>query len=288
MKIDLHCHSHYSDGQLSPAELVLRAQNMQVDVLALTDHDTVAGIDELIEAQTLQKRPMSIVPGVEISTLWHGFDIHVLGLGVAHQDSAFLQRLSDQSQVRQERALKIAEKLAKCGVPDCFEMAQRFAGKGQISRSHFARALVSQQIVNDAQEAFKRYLGKGKKAHVKANWMSIEDAVKTIHDAKGQAVLAHPGHYDMTAKWLRRLVSEFAQAGGDGMEVNHPHLAPSKQQLITELALQHNLKGSSGSDFHFPSRWTELGKNLQMPDAIQPLWHNWTQVTGQQTPLQAQ
>lgn len=275
MKIDLHCHSYYSDGQLSIAELVDRAHNMQVDVLALTDHDTVQGVEELIKVQAKQKRKMHIVSGVEVSTSWHGFDIHILGLNVDHHNETFLAQLHEQSLRRQQRAIKIDKKLQKAGVEGALELAQRYAGKGQISRSHFARALVSMQVVRDPQDAFKRYLGKGKKAHVAPVWITIEQAVEMIHAANGQAVLAHPGHYDMTAKWLRRLVGEFAEFGGDAMEVNHPHLAESKGQLITELALQHNLKGSSGSDFHFPSRWTELGKNLTMPEQIEPLWQNW-------------
>lgn len=275
MKIDLHCHSHYSDGQLSVSELINRAHNMQVDALALTDHDTVDGVQELMDLQSQQKRQMHIVSGVEISTSWHGFDIHILGLNVDHTDPTFLAQLAKQSERRRERALKIDEKLQKAGIDGAFELASRYAGKGQISRSHFARALVALQAVSDPQQAFKRYLGKGKRAHVAPQWMTIEQAVECIQQAGGQAVLAHPGHYDMTAKWLRRLVSQFAECGGDGIEANHPHLAPVKQSLITELALQYELKGSSGSDFHFPSRWTELGKNLTMPEQIEPLWQNW-------------
>lgn len=273
MKIDLHCHSYYSDGQLSPSELIDRAHNMQVDTLALTDHDTVAGVQEMIDYQAQQKRAMHLVPGVELSTGWHGFDIHVLGLGVDHHNQRFLQRLELQSQTRQQRAVKIEDKLQKCGIQGVFQQAKVYAGKGQITRAHFARAMVSLRCVKDADEAFKKYLGKGKKAHVSPDWIAPQTAVEWIHDAGGQAVLAHPGHYDMTAKWLRRLVEEFSAMGGDGIEVSHGHLAKPKQLLIEQLAREWDLAASVGSDFHFPGRWTELGKSHPVPAGLTPVWN---------------
>lgn len=275
MKIDLHSHTHYSDGQLSPKELIDRAHNMQVDVLAITDHDTVEAIQEALDYQALQKRPLQIVAGVELSTSWHGFDIHILGLKVDHLCQAFLENLDTQAQERDSRAHRIAEKLAKAGVADIYPEAKRLAGKGQMSRAHFARAMVNRGEVRDAESAFQKYLGKGKRAHVKPTWISISEAVKWIHQAGGKAVLAHPGHYDMSTKWLRRLLSEFTLAGGNGMEVNHSHLSPQKRELLKQLALEHRLEASAGSDFHFPGRWTELGRHLTLPDELTPVWHNW-------------
>ncbi|WP_343856063.1 PHP domain-containing protein [Aliiglaciecola litoralis] len=279
MKIDLHCHSYHSDGLLTPQELLARAHNMQVDVLALTDHDTVAGIQPLIEEQQKYKRSLEIISGVEISTSWHSFDIHIIGLKVDHHNQTFLQRLQQQTQRREIRAQKIDSKLAKAGVHGILEVAKELAGVGQITRAHFARAMVKQQVVSDNEAAFKKYLGKGKKAHVKPEWITMQEAIAWIHDAGGRAVLAHPGHYDMTSKWLRRLVAEFSQAGGDGIEANHPHLAPAKRAIIEELSIEHGLLASSGSDFHFPSRWTELGKNLKMSDKLTPVWHDWQPIT---------
>ena len=111
-----------------------------------------------------------------------------------------------------------------------------------------------------------------------AQWPDIQDAVRWIQAAGGQAVLAHPAHYDMTTKWLRRLVSEFAEAGGDAMEVAFPGLQPTKQQLLVDIAHEHGLLGSAGSDFHFPSRWTELGRNLTIDTRLTPVWHQWPHV----------
>ncbi|WP_334050165.1 PHP domain-containing protein [Alteromonas gracilis] len=278
MKIDLHSHTKYSDGHLTPEELILRAHTMQVDVLALTDHDTVAGLDEAHATQAKQKRSLTIIDGVEISTTWHGFDIHIVGLNVDRQCPKFLSHLNGQAQVREARAEKIADKLEKCGFEGVLTRAQALAGVGQVTRAHFARVLVNNYGVPTMQAAFKKYLGKGKRAAVKAEWPNIESAIEWIHDAGGQAVLAHPAHYDMTAKWLRRLVDLFAQSGGDAIETAFPGINKTKQELINEIAQTHNLLASAGSDFHFPSRWTELGKNLGISSQLTPIWHDWPHV----------
>ena len=276
MKIDLHSHTHYSDGHLSPKELIDRAHNMQVNVLAITDHDTVDGIQEAMDYQSAQKRSMQILSGVEISTSWHNFDIHILGLNVAHQDPLFLARLEQQSKERDRRAQQMSDKLAKVGIDNVFEQAKTLAGKGQVTRAHFARVLVERRVVKDFDAVFKKYLGKGKKAHVKPQWIDMAEAIMWIQDAGGKAVLAHPGHYDMTTKWLKRLVEEYADAGGDGMEVIHSHLTPERKKLLADIAAEHNLQASSGSDFHYPNRWTELGKNLSLPEQLVPIWHDWS------------
>jgi predicted metal-dependent phosphoesterase TrpH len=278
MKIDLHSHTKYSDGHLTPKELIDRAHNMQVDVLAITDHDTVDGIQEAMDYQSMQKRSMQILSGVEISTSWHNFDIHILGLNVDHNNTQFLSRLGQQSQERDRRAQQMSDKLAKVGIEGVFEQAKILAGKGQITRAHFARVLVERRVVKDFDAVFKKYLGKGKKAHVKPQWIEIDEAITWIQDAGGKAVLAHPGHYDMTSKWLKRLVEEFANAGGDGMEVIHSHLTPERKKMLADMATAHHLQASSGSDFHFPNRWTELGKNLSLPSQLVPIWHDWPLV----------
>lgn len=275
MKIDLHSHTHYSDGHLSPEELILRAHNMQLDVLAITDHDTVAAIDEAQAFQDTQSRDLTIIPGVELSTSWHGFDIHVLGLNVNRFDSSFQKRLQEQSQERQRRAENIAEKLAKCGLGDVYEQAKRYAGKGQLTRAHFARVMVEKGHVQNFDGAFKKYLGKGKRAHVTPKWITIDEAITWIQQAGGKAVLAHPGHYDLSAKWLRKLLVYFKNAGGDGMEVCHPNLAPDRQRQMATYAQEYDLVASAGSDFHAPGRWTELGRHLNIPEHLTPVWQDW-------------
>lgn len=275
MKIDLHSHTWYSDGQLSPQELIMRAHNMQLDALAITDHDTVAAIDEAEAYQQTQSRPLNIIPGIELSTGWHGFDIHILGLNIDRTDPVFQTRLAQQAAARQERAQCIADKLAKCGLDDVYETALRYAGKGQITRAHFARVMVEKGHVHNFDAAFKKYLGKGKRAHVAPKWISIEQAIEWIHDAGGTAVLAHPGHYDLSGKWLRRLIVFFKQSGGDGMEVCHPHLPPDRQRQMATYAQGYDLLASAGSDFHAPGRWTELGRHLRIPEHLTPVWQHW-------------
>jgi len=275
MKIDLHSHTHYSDGHLSPKELVDRAHNMQVDVLAITDHDTVAGLQFAREHQATQKRPLQIISGVEISTAWHGFDIHILGLNLDDKDALLLERLEQQTQARHTRAMEMDNKLAKAGIPDVYAEALKLAGVGQITRAHFARVLLNRRLINDMQQAFTKYLGKGKRAHVKPKWIEIGEAIQWIQQAGGKAVLAHPGHYDLSAKWLRKLLVEFKQAGGDGMEVIHSHLSPDRKRQLALYAQEYDLLASSGSDFHFPNRWTELGRNLSFSSELMPVWHDW-------------
>jgi len=275
MKIDLHSHTRYSDGQLTPAELVDRAQNMQLDVLAITDHDTVMGVEVAMAYQAQQKRNMTIIAGVEISTGWHGFDIHILGLNVNHKDPQFLQRLQQQSETREIRAKEMDAKLVKAGVEGIYVAAKELAGVGQITRAHFARVMVSRGIVNNMEAVFKKYLGKGKRAHVKPQWIDIAEAVKWIQDAGGKAVLAHPRHYGLSAKWLRRLIVAFKQFGGDGMEVIHSHLSPDNKRQLADFAREYDLLASAGSDFHFPNRWTELGRNLAFCQDLTPVWHDW-------------
>lgn len=281
MKIDLHSHTHFSDGKLSPTELVTRAHTMMLDVLAITDHDSVAGIDEALAFQATQKRPLCIIAGIELSCAWQGFDIHILGFQIEHTNPRLLERLAKQSRSRQLRAEQICDKLTKAGVPNVLDEAKALArvsvdNAGQLTRAHIAQALLNRGVVKDFDDAFRKYLGKGKRAHVKPDWVSIQTAVEWITEAGGQAVLAHPGRYDLSAKWLRRLVTEFKAAGGEGMELNQGQLATQKWALLTELAQEHQLKGASGSDFHTPTRWTELGRKLALPDKITPIWHDWS------------
>lgn len=275
MKIDLHSHTTCSDGALTPVELVMRAQQMQIDVLAITDHDTVAGINIAVDYVKNSNIKLQVISGVELSTSWHGFDIHVVGLNVNKDDANFLQRLEGQLAERDKRAERICDKLTKCGHPGIYDVALEIADGAQISRNHIARALVQKSICSNPQQAFTKYLGKNKKAHVTPKWISIEEAIQWIHEAGGQAVLAHPGHYDMTTKWLRRLVAEFAEAGGNAMEVTHPNMAADKKKLLQDIMADNNLLASVGSDFHFPSRFTELGRRLDIPQSVTPIWHNW-------------
>lgn len=275
LKIDLHSHTTASDGKLTPSELVQRAATMQVDMLAITDHDTMNGIALAAQAIDEQKLSLRIIPGVELSTRWQSFGIHIVGLNVHSTCDSFQCFLKNQQTIRQERAERIAEKLERTGFSDILQQAASLANGGELTRAHFGRALVLYHGLASMDVAFKKFLGKGKVGDVKAQWPTMEQAVEAIHQAKGQAVLAHPLKYELSTKWLRRLVVDFAEHGGDGLEVAGPGVAGQKQALLFDIAKNAGLRGSVGSDFHSPGRWTELGRFNYNLDLLPPIWNTW-------------
>ncbi|REL28940.1 PHP domain-containing protein [Thalassotalea euphylliae] len=272
MRFDLHSHTNFSDGKLSPQELVERAVNFQLDVLAITDHDTVSGLESAKQHISEQALPLSLVSGIEISTMWQNFEIHIVGLNIDPESEALQALISEQQHARESRAIQMGEKLAKCGFPDMLEKAKALVGEGTITRAHFARVLHDEGQVSTMQSAFDKYIGKGKRAFVKPLWCDIAKAVEVIHQAGGVAVLAHPMRYDMTSKWLRRLILDFKAAGGDGMEIVLPQMNPDQRRLMLTFCLEYDLYASLGSDFHYPSKWSDLGRNLIMPEQVKPIW----------------
>lgn len=272
MKIDLHSHTYYSDGVLSPSELVARAVANKVNVLAITDHDTVLGLGEAQQAIASEQQPIQLIAGVEISTSWHEFEIHIVGLGIDPTDDLFQRRLASQQQRRIERAQEMARRLTKHQVPDCFEQVLALAHGGAITRTHFARHLVNIGKASSLSGVFKHYLARGKAGYVPNNWIALADAVQWIHDAGGIAVLAHPLKYKLNGKWLTRLMKEFSEAGGDAAEVASPQQTPVQKREIWRLCQLFGLVASVGSDFHQPTDWNELGRGLYMTDDIVPLW----------------
>ncbi|WP_105189904.1 RNase RNM [Pseudoalteromonas sp. T1lg48] len=275
MKYDLHSHSQFSDGKLSVTELVQRAADKGVDVLALTDHDTIAGIAPAQAAIRELDLPLTLVPGVEISTRWHSFEIHIVGLQVDTETEQLNELLGQQQQKRRERAAKIGERLDKAGFENTHEQALALAEKAQVTRAHFARVLVAQGAAKTMQGVFKKYLSRGNTGYVPSTWCDMGTAVDAIHSAGGQAVLAHPGRYKISNKWLRKLLAEFSALGGDAMEVAQTQQAPCERQFLGQLAREHGLLCSQGSDFHFPLPYIELGKNLYLPKDCEGVWQRW-------------
>ncbi len=275
MKIDLHSHTVASDGKLSPEELLLRAVSFDIDVLAITDHDCVDGLDaahRFIEAQQL---PIRLVDGIEISTVWQNKDIHIVGLNVDVTSAALNDLITQQKQRRDVRATMIATRLEKVTRPGILAEVKEIAGDAAITRAHFAQWLVAHGYAKTMQQVFKKYLTRNQPGYVPPDWCSMQDAIEAIHAAGGQAVLAHPGRYDLTTKWLKRLIEAFAGVGGDAMEVAQPQQAPQERRNLTNYALQYRLLASQGSDFHYPSPWMELGRNLWLPSDIEPVWKDW-------------
>ena len=272
---DLHSHTLASDGMLTPAQLVARAVEMRVSVLAITDHDTTAGLEEAHQAIIQQALPLRLVNGVEISTVWENFDIHIVGLGIDPQSPAMIALLADQAGRRQIRAEEIARRLEKHQIPDALAGAKAFAGDAGITRAHFARYLVEIGKAPNMAQVFKKYLAKGKTGYVPPQWCTISDAVEAIHLAGGQAVLAHPARYDLSPKWLRRLIIDFKQVGGEAIEVAQCQQAPDERTQLARYAEEYQLLASQGSDFHFPCAWLELGRRLSLPDKVIPVWQDW-------------
>ncbi|MDG0806146.1 PHP domain-containing protein [Pectobacterium brasiliense] len=271
---DLHSHTTASDGLLTPTALVSRAVDMRVSVLAITDHDTTAGLDEAQDAIAQQGLPLRLIPGVEISTLWENHEIHIVGLGMDSAHPALTKLLQQQAECRQSRAEQIAARLEKNRIPDALAGAQRLATGGQITRAHFARYLIELGIAANMNQVFKKYLAKGKIGYVPPQWCTIPQAIEAIHQSGGVSVLAHPGRYDLTAKWLKRLLATFAENGGIAMEVAQCQQAPDERTQLGRYARDFNLMASQGSDFHLPCAWIELGRKLWLPADVEPVWHH--------------
>lgn len=271
---DLHSHTTASDGLLTPTALVSRAVDMRVSVLAITDHDTTAGLDEAQHAIAQQGLPLRLIPGVEISTLWENHEIHIVGLGMDSAHPALTKLLQQQAECRQSRAEQIAARLEKNRIPDALAGAQRLATGGQITRAHFARYLIELGIAANMNQVFKKYLAKGKIGYVPPQWCTIPQAIEAIHQSGGVSVLAHPGRYDLTAKWLKRLLATFAESGGIAMEVAQCQQAPDERTQLGRYARDFNLMASQGSDFHLPCAWIELGRKLWLPADVEPVWHH--------------
>ncbi|MBL4908760.1 MAG: PHP domain-containing protein [Alteromonadaceae bacterium] len=274
-RIDLHSHTSCSDGGLTPQELIDRAVNFQLDVLAITDHDTVSALTLAHDYIKDKNYPLKLINGIEISTQWQGFEIHIVGLNIDPNQQALTELITQQQALREQRAVTMGEKLTKCGFANVYQAAKGLAGEGSITRAHFAKVLFQQGHVATMQKAFDKYIGKGKRAYVNPNWCSIEGAVEVIHAAGGSAVMAHPIRYDLSAKWLRRLIVQFKADGGDALEIVLPQMAPQQRELMLNYCLEYNLQASMGSDFHYPSKWSDLGRNLRLPEKANPVWALW-------------
>jgi len=274
--IDLHCHSTASDGALTPEDLVARAAEQGVSHLALTDHDTIAG---LAQARARgQELGLSLITGVELSCVWRSHTIHVVGLDFDEADPAFLEALAQQNENRWQRARLIADKLARLKVDGLLEKATALAGGDVPGRPHFAQVLVNAEVVPKTAHAFKRYLGSGKPGDVKACWPELSEVVQWITDAGGIAVLAHPRKYRLTATRLRELTADFRRAGGRAIEVSVSGQSSGDLGFVAELARRERLLASQGSDFHFPGApWCELGRIMKMPEGLEPVWHHFRQ-----------
>lgn len=269
--IDLHLHSRASDGALTPAELVALAATRGVRMLALTDHDCTDGLAEA--AQAASDNAVRFIPGVEISVSWQNQTLHIVGLDIDATAGALQQGLVRLQSLRDSRAQEIGRRLAKRGIEDAYAGARELAGDAEITRTHFARHLQASGHVNTFQEAFKRFLQRGKPGHVSVTWASLEQCIGWIHDAAGHAVLAHPLRYGMTRTRLLRALAAFKEAGGDGIEVVCGRANRDELMNAAHLASRFELAGSVGSDFHSPGNpYLQPGGLASLPDNVAPIW----------------
>ncbi|EFH0035022.1 5'-3' exoribonuclease [Escherichia coli] len=274
---DLHSHTTASDGCLTPEALVHRAVEMRVGTLAITDHDTTAAIAPAREEISRSGLALNLIPGVEISTVWENHEIHIVGLNIDITHPLMCEFLAQQTERRNQRVQLIAERLEKAQIPGALEGAQRLAQGGAVTRGHFARFLVECGKASSMADVFKKYLARGKTGYVPPQWCTIEQSIDVIHHSGGKAVLAHPGRYNLSAKWLKRLVAHFAEHHGDAMEVAQCQQSPNERTQLATLARQHHLWASQGSDFHQPCPWIELGRKLWLPAGVEGVWQLWEQ-----------
>lgn len=266
----MHTHSTYSDGVLTPAQLVQRAASRGVDLLALTDHDETGGLAEAASmASTLDIR---LVPGVEISAVWNDHTVHVVGLDIDAHAPRLADGLASIRHARGERATRVAAQLDALGIAGSLPGAARHAGpSAAIGRSHFARFLVEHRHVRNTSDAFSRYLGAGRPAFVPPCWPQLACAIDWIHHANGQAVLAHPDRYRLAPRQLEALLEAFAQAGGDAIEISGDGRFKSSAQI--RMACRFGFALSSGSDFHAPGKnVVDVGDAVPVPHGVSAVW----------------
>jgi 3',5'-nucleoside bisphosphate phosphatase len=276
--VDLHTHTLISDGTFSPEQLVQAAVDLKIQILAVTDHDTMDGLER---AQNYaQDHDIQIISGVEVSSQWSrpntkkSYGVHIVALNM--QDEAPIKAmLENQKKIRAERAKVICQLLEKCInfdiYPDVVAKVDGYADR--VTRTHIAKTLVEKEIVSRPQQAFDRFLKEGKKAFVKFEGVGLRETIEIIHASGGLAVLAHPTRYDLSATNIRYLIELFAESGGDAVELP-PSIEPaSTRQMVDRMIQQFDLAVSIGSDFHGDNMpWIKLGQTPRVNEGQSGIW----------------
>ena len=272
---DLHNHSTCSDGLLSPTELIELASRTGVDAIALTDHDTTDGLEEA--SMAARELGVGFVPGVEISVSWGDTVLHVVGLQIDPTSVALREGLESIRAGRLGRARRIGEALDRLGFGGAFDAALALAKDDRLlSRTHFARHLVERGAAKDIQQAFDKYLAKGKPAYVSHRWAELNDAVGWIRASGGVAVLAHPGRYDLNPMMREEMLKQFKAAGGVAIEVVTGSHRPEQYALWQREALEHGFMASRGADYHGPGESPcEPGRLPPLHASLTPVWSTW-------------
>lgn len=269
-RVDLHCHTTASDGGLSPTELVARAASLGIEVLAITDHDTTQGLAEAYEAAL--RHQITLVPGVEISTICGREEIHLLGFFVDPENPELQSLLSRTRDARKERAFRMLERLSNLGLPLEWQRVLELSGGGSIGRPHVAATMLEAGYVRSFDEAFTLWIGRGCPAYVERYKLTPEEAIELVRQSGGVAVLAHPYIYDRNQElkkgldlkhWLPRL----REAGLCGIEAYYANYPRRTSRKLLNLAIRHGLLVTGGSDFHGGPLGTGLG-GVAVPWAV--------------------
>ena len=271
MKVDLHNHSYYSDGVLSPTEIVRLADEANCNLFALTDHDTTDGLAEA--QQMADKLSVNLVSGVEISAFWRNMTIHIVGLGVDVDNDILQDGLVHNQQLRKERAKKISLGLWRAGIKDALEKTQALSKTDMLTRTHFAQMLIREGHCKDMKSVFRRYLTGKKPGGVRVEWKNIDEVVGWIHTAGGQAIIAHPFRYQMTHTKIKNMFIEFKEVYGDGVEVVTAASTDEEINLSNQWAEENKLLSSCGSDFHgWPNQRVQIGNLADLPNISRAIW----------------
>jgi predicted metal-dependent phosphoesterase TrpH len=254
LMIDLHTHSSASDGDLSPAELITAAANRGLSAIALTDHDTIKGLKSAED--TAAKYSIRFIPGIELEIVWPASqgEFHLLGLGLTRPSPAFLTAVDSLARFREVRNRKILDRLRALGIYADYEEVRSFSGGGSIGRPHFASFLISRGLVKNHEQAFARYLGRGKPLFVPKKALEFDRAVTHIKESGGIAVLAHPMSLYVAWGRLPDFVRNLKDRGLDGLEAWHPTAKPRSCKRLEALGRSLGLYITEGSDFHGEAR----------------------------------
>lgn len=246
--IDLHVHSNASDGTMTPTEVVKLAKESGLSAIALTDHDTVSGIDEAIEAGRIYG--VQIIPGIEISAEYGRGDLHILGLGIDYRDEEFRAKVALCRDSRDNRNRKMIKRLNEQGFPVTWDIMLKRFGASSITRAHFAKYLIDEGYVADKEEAFKKYLNKGCPCYVSREKISPKEAIEMVLQAGGHPVLAHPLLYKMSLEQLESVIVLLKSYGLQGIEAIYSLNRPEEDTALLKIAKRHGLSITGGSDFH--------------------------------------
>lgn len=269
-RVDLHIHSSASDGSMKPAQVIKAACEAGLKAVALTDHDTVAGIPEAMK--TAKKLGIECVPGIELSAYYKTQEIHIVGLFLDYQNRELAKKLEEFQQIRNERNLKMIQKMQTAGVDITIEKLRALEGDAVITRANLARYLLHVGYISSIKEAFDKYLSPGMPFFVPKTGVSPKDAITAVRKAGGVAVLAHPLLYKMTFHELEMCIVMLKKLGLQGIETYYSTYSAADERQMKRLAEKYGLVCSGGSDFHGSAKpyiriGTGMGR-LVIPDDI--------------------